>query len=105
MNFVTDDRYKNAFVIHTSEPLIHLHLSQLLTMSFSASKRNTERDAPSGSSQSKVRRVTNDIEDGISPKVKQYIDLTDIQIWQMLFFLLWNNVTAFKYFNGLARTV
>ena len=104
MNFVANDRYKNAFVIHTDEPFIYLHFFFFI-MSFSASKRKTERDASSGSSQSKVRRVTNDIEDSISPNVKQYIDLNDIQIWQMLFFLLWNNLTAFRYFNGLARTV
>ena len=72
---MTDDAYINAFVIHTDEPLFYLNLSQLLTMSFSTNKRNTQRDAPSGSSQSKVRRVTNGIEDGISPNVKQYIDL------------------------------
>ena len=66
-------------MIHTDEPLIYLHFSQL-TMTFSASKRNTERDSPSGSSQSQVRRVTNDIEDDISPNGKQYIDLNDIQI-------------------------
>ena len=76
MNFVANDRYKNAFVIHKNEPVIYLHLPPL-TMSFSASKRNTERDAPSGLSQSKVHRVTNDIKDGISPNVKQYIDFND----------------------------